>query len=49
MKDLLAFLTENCCGGNPCSPVGHQACEPGTSKARPELPPIHSYFNRDLT
>lgn len=21
MNDLLGFLTENCCGGNPCSPV----------------------------
>jgi len=20
MNELLAFLTENCCGGNPCSP-----------------------------
>jgi ArsR family transcriptional regulator len=22
MNDLLGYLTENCCGGNPCSPVG---------------------------
>ncbi|CAG9175036.1 helix-turn-helix transcriptional regulator [Cupriavidus respiraculi] len=21
MNDLLAYLTDNCCGGNPCSPV----------------------------
>jgi DNA-binding transcriptional ArsR family regulator len=21
MNSLLAYLTENCCGGNPCSPV----------------------------
>ncbi|WP_432260343.1 ArsR/SmtB family transcription factor [Cupriavidus sp. TMH.W2] len=21
MNDLLGYLTENCCGGNPCSPV----------------------------
>jgi len=21
MNELIAFLTENCCGGNPCSPV----------------------------
>jgi hypothetical protein len=21
MNELLAFLTENCCGGNPCGPV----------------------------
>ena len=26
MNDLLAFLTENCCGGNPCSPVCSPAC-----------------------
>jgi DNA-binding transcriptional ArsR family regulator len=31
MNALLGFLTENCCGGNPCSPLGSQACEPGTS------------------
>ena len=28
MNDLLAFLTENCCGGNPCSPVCSPACVP---------------------
>jgi len=22
MNALLAFLTDNCCGGNPCSPLG---------------------------
>jgi ArsR family transcriptional regulator len=27
MNALLDFLTENCCGGNPCSPV--QQCAPG--------------------
>src|SRR5258705_12977527 len=21
MNDLIGFLTENCCGGNPCTPV----------------------------
>ena len=26
MNDLLGFLTENCCGGNPCSPVCTPAC-----------------------
>jgi DNA-binding transcriptional ArsR family regulator len=40
MNALLGFLTENCCGGNPCSPVGSQTCAPGTSKARPELRPF---------
>ena len=26
MNALLAFLTANCCGGNPCSPVNTPAC-----------------------
>ena len=26
MNALLAFLTANCCGGNPCSPVSSSAC-----------------------
>ncbi|TAL77101.1 MAG: transcriptional regulator [Burkholderiaceae bacterium] len=26
MNSLLAYLTENCCGGNPCSPVSITAC-----------------------
>ncbi|NYT46027.1 helix-turn-helix transcriptional regulator [Alcaligenaceae bacterium] len=26
MNSLLAYLTENCCGGNPCSPVKADAC-----------------------
>ena len=26
MNSLLAFLTENCCGGNTCSPVPIPAC-----------------------
>ncbi len=25
MNGLLAFLTENCCGGNPCTPVRGRA------------------------
>ncbi len=28
MNALLGFLTENCCGGNPCAPVCSPACEP---------------------
>ncbi|HEX7971748.1 MAG TPA: helix-turn-helix domain-containing protein [Thiobacillus sp.] len=28
MNALLGFLTENCCGGNPCSPVCSPACDP---------------------
>lgn len=26
MNGLLAFLTANCCGGNPCIPVNTPAC-----------------------
>lgn len=26
MNALLAFLTANCCGGNPCSPVAETTC-----------------------
>ncbi len=31
MNDLVAYLTENCCGGVPCGPV----CKP-TQKAQPK-------------
>lgn len=31
MNELLSFLTENCCGGSPCSPFGSPACEPSVS------------------
>jgi ArsR family transcriptional regulator, arsenate/arsenite/antimonite-responsive transcriptional repressor len=27
MTELLAFLTENCCGGNPCIPVRALNCK----------------------
>ena len=27
MNALLGFLTENCCGGTPCSPVCSPACD----------------------
>lgn len=26
MNSLLAYLTENCCGGNPCTPVNVDVC-----------------------
>lgn len=26
MNNVLGFLTENCCGGNPCTPVCAPAC-----------------------
>ena len=29
MNGLIAYLTENCCGGNPCSPARLAACETG--------------------
>lgn len=27
MNALVSFLTENCCGGHPCSPVSTPACD----------------------
>ena len=30
MTALLGFLTENCCGGNPCTPGAGAACPPST-------------------
>jgi DNA-binding transcriptional ArsR family regulator len=35
MNALLGFLTENCCGGNPCSPVCSPACDPVTTAKEP--------------
>ena len=34
MTALLGFLTENCCGGNPCTPVTAAACPPSTQANR---------------
>ncbi|MDY0329729.1 MAG: helix-turn-helix domain-containing protein [Thiomonas sp.] len=32
INDLIGYLTENCCGGNPCGPVGaHCANHPQSS------------------
>ncbi|WP_020653711.1 ArsR/SmtB family transcription factor [Massilia niastensis] len=31
MNGLLAFLTDNCCGGNPCSPAGADTCQAGVA------------------
>ena len=31
---LLSFLTENCCGGNPCVPAGSAVCEPKVAACR---------------
>ena len=28
MNKLIGYLTDNCCGGNPCSPVCEPACVP---------------------
>jgi ArsR family transcriptional regulator len=33
MNALLGFLTENCCGGNPCTPVSGQ-CYPHSYEAK---------------
>ncbi|QYF94882.1 metalloregulator ArsR/SmtB family transcription factor [Massilia sp. PAMC28688] len=31
MNSLLAFLTENCCGGNPCAPSAAKQCSAGAT------------------
>lgn len=31
MNNVLGFLTDNCCGGNPCTPVQILDCTPATS------------------
>lgn len=33
MNQVLAFLTDNCCGGNPCSPVMGMPCATSDAKA----------------
>lgn len=35
MSQLLAFLTDNCCGGNPCLPV--RDCKPSKRPAREHI------------
>lgn len=32
MTRLLAFLSENCCGGNPCLPLASSQCKPPTKE-----------------
>ena len=36
---LLAFLTENCCGGNPCSSTGGALCDPSLTLPSPQETP----------
>lgn len=33
MNQLVGFLTENCCGGNPCSPTSGPTCDAGVAHA----------------
>lgn len=33
MHALLGFLTDNCCGGNPCAPTSAVSCPPGSCGA----------------
>lgn len=36
MNALVGYLTENCCGGNPCTPVNAPICvEPGSAICKP--------------
>ena len=39
MNGLLAFLTENCCGGQPCGPQAGPACETAREPARVSTSP----------
>lgn len=39
MNALLGFLTENCCGGNPCSPASKCVVKPANRKAAPKKEP----------
>jgi ArsR family transcriptional regulator len=34
MNALVAYLTENCCGGNPCTPVHSPVCSPVCSPSK---------------
>ncbi|MGY6273183.1 ArsR/SmtB family transcription factor [Achromobacter denitrificans] len=35
MAELLAYLTDNCCGGEPCAPTNIAACpSPASARAR---------------
>lgn len=34
MAELLTFLTEACCGGNPCLPVSPRRCKPASLKPK---------------
>ncbi|MDE2598418.1 MAG: helix-turn-helix transcriptional regulator [Rhodocyclaceae bacterium] len=36
MNAVLAYLTENCCGGNPCTPVT-ACCPPETGKKKAKV------------
>ncbi len=36
MNALLGYLTENCCGGNPCSPASTLSCAPPARRGRPQ-------------
>ena len=31
MNGLIGFLTENCCGGNPCGPTSAPCCAPSSA------------------
>jgi ArsR family transcriptional regulator len=31
MSSLIAFLTHDCCGGNPCLPMTEPVCQPQTT------------------
>jgi ArsR family transcriptional regulator, arsenate/arsenite/antimonite-responsive transcriptional repressor len=41
MNGVIAFLTENCCGGNPCTSASPVECDCDDAIAIPGLPPTH--------
>ena len=46
MNGLLGFLTENCCGGQPCAP---QSCTPTTARSANTTPAVKHNKERRQT
>ena len=38
MNAVIRYLTENCCGGNPCTPVNEVCCTPNQTTTQGETP-----------
>jgi DNA-binding transcriptional ArsR family regulator len=48
MNALVGFLTENCCGGNPCTPVSQVCCEPTPEPTRATRRTVKSNVKPDI-